>query len=180
MIQALFGCFLTLRCRIRRRSWLMTKKQVDHAECDRWHGEEIHGRNRFPMVSKEGKPVLGRDRPWRSFHPTRNGSLGKIKTEHAEFPMYPRAPQVGFSATIRKINSRTSFGVCFLPTYLRTLEISRQYISTASCWRSTRFSKTRFLRLRERRIRSRIQRKSRLNMARSYTRSTIGIPVVSC
>jgi hypothetical protein len=34
------------------------------------------------------------------------------------------APQVGFSATIWKINSRISLGVCFLPTCLRTLEIS--------------------------------------------------------
>src|SRR5271166_3749209 len=40
--------------------------------------------------------------------------------------------------------------------------------STASCCRSTRFSKTRFPRLRKRRIRTPIQRKSRLNMARSY------------
>ena len=37
------------------------------------------------------------------------------------------APQVGFLATIRKINSRTSFGVCFLPTCVRMLEISLQY-----------------------------------------------------
>jgi len=38
------------------------------------------------------------------------------------------ANQVGFSTSIRKINSRTSFGVRFLPTCLRTLEIRRQYI----------------------------------------------------
>jgi hypothetical protein len=41
------------------------------------------------------------------------------------------APQVGFSTTIRKINSRTSFGVGLLPTCLRTLEVSRQYIRKA-------------------------------------------------
>jgi hypothetical protein len=52
---------------------------------------EIHGRNRFPMVSKEGQPVLGPVRiSRRSLHPTGDGSLGKFKTEHAEFPMYPR------------------------------------------------------------------------------------------
>jgi hypothetical protein len=34
------------------------------------------------------------------------------------------APHVGFSATIRKINSRTSFDVCRLPTGLLTLEIN--------------------------------------------------------
>ena len=37
------------------------------------------------------------------------------------------APEVGFSATMRKINSRTSFGVCLRPIGLRTLEISFQY-----------------------------------------------------
>ena len=37
------------------------------------------------------------------------------------------APQVGFSTTIRKINSRTSFGVGFLPTRVLTLEVSFQY-----------------------------------------------------
>ncbi len=48
-----------------------------------------------------------------------------------------------------------------------------------SCCPSTRFSKTRFPRLRNRRIRAPIQRKSRLNMARSYTRSAIRSIVVS-
>ena len=49
------------------------------------------GRNRFPMVSKEGQPVLGPVRiSRRSLHPTGDGSLGKFKTDHAEFPMYPR------------------------------------------------------------------------------------------
>jgi hypothetical protein len=138
------------------------------------------------------------------------------------------APQVGLSATIRKLNSRTSFGVGLLPTCARTLEISLQYIrkpvrcqrttvsgvtmmrycfqadqtrraitqkslskrprrgrgcrrfSTASCCRSTRFSKTRFPRLRKRRIRAPIQRRSRLNMARSDTRATIGSLIASC
>ena len=28
--------------------------------------------------------------PWRSFHPTGDGSLGNIKTEHKEFAMYAR------------------------------------------------------------------------------------------
>jgi hypothetical protein len=52
--------------------------------------------------------------------------------------------------------------------------------NTARCFRSTRFSKTSFPWLRKTRIRARIQRKNRLNMARSYTKSTIGGLVVSC
>jgi hypothetical protein len=51
--------------------------------------------------------------------------------------------------------------------------------STASCCRSRRFSKTRFPRLRKRRISAPMQRKSRLHMARGHTRSQIGSFVVS-
>src|SRR5260221_3069233 len=48
------------------------------------------------------------------------------------------APQVGFSTTIRKINSRTSFGVGFLPTRVPTPEISFQYKrKPARCQRIT-------------------------------------------
>ena len=66
------------------------KKAVEHAEGNRWHREEIHGRNRFPMVAKEGQPAFGLVRTSRrSLHPTGDGSLGKLKTEHAEFPMDP-------------------------------------------------------------------------------------------
>jgi hypothetical protein len=34
-------------------------EEAVHAERDRWHGEEVHGRNRFPMVSKVGEPAFG-------------------------------------------------------------------------------------------------------------------------
>ena len=37
------------------------------------------------------------------------------------------APQLGFSATIRKINSRISIDVGLLPTRVLTLQISLQY-----------------------------------------------------
>ena len=36
------------------------EEAVEYAERDRWHCAEIHGRNRFPMVSKERQPALGR------------------------------------------------------------------------------------------------------------------------
>jgi hypothetical protein len=43
------------------------------------------------MVSKEGRPAFGGFRiSRRSFHPTGDGSLGGIKTEHAQFPINPR------------------------------------------------------------------------------------------
>ena|ERR1700733_14468280 len=115
MIQALVGCFVTLACRMRRRSWLMTNK---HAEGDRRSREEIHGRNRFSMVTKKGETALGwvrRNSPWMR-----------------------GAPQPGFAATIGKINSRVSFEVGLLPACLRALEISRQYIQKpVRCQRKT-------------------------------------------
>jgi len=53
-------------------------------------------------------------------------------------PWIRGAPQVGFSTTIRKINSRTSFGAGLLPTCFRTLEMSRQYIrKPVRCQRTT-------------------------------------------
>jgi hypothetical protein len=80
-----------LACRMRRRSRLMMKKQLEHAEGNRWNREETHGRNRFSMVSKEGQPTRGPVSVYRrSLHPTRDGSFRKFKTEHAEFPMNPR------------------------------------------------------------------------------------------
>ena len=32
------------------------KEAVEDAEGDRGHGEEVHGRNRFPVVRKKGAP----------------------------------------------------------------------------------------------------------------------------
>jgi len=67
------------------------EEAIEHAEGNRLHGKEVHGCNRFPMDSKEGQPALGPVRiSRRSFHPTGDGSLVKIKTEYEEFPMYPR------------------------------------------------------------------------------------------
>src|SRR5271156_2811944 len=90
MIQSLVGCFVTLTCRMCRRSWLMMN-HVRRALLLRWHREEIHGRNRFPMVAKEGQPALGPVRSSRRpLHPTGDGSLGKIQTEHAQFSVDAR------------------------------------------------------------------------------------------
>jgi len=67
------------------------EEAVEHAERDRWHGEEIHGRNGFPMVTKEGQPALGTGAiSRRSLYPTGDGSLGKIKAKHEKFPVNPR------------------------------------------------------------------------------------------
>ena len=64
------------------------KKAIEHTERDRWHGEEIHGRNRFPVITEKGKPARSRLRISRCpFHPTRERSLRDIKTEHEKLAM---------------------------------------------------------------------------------------------
>jgi hypothetical protein len=67
------------------------EKAVEHAEPDRRDGKEIHGRNRFPVVSKEREPTFGWFRlSRRPFHPTGNGSLRDIEAEHKKFAMDAR------------------------------------------------------------------------------------------
>ena len=34
------------------------KETVEHAECDRWHREEVHRRNRFPVILKKRAPAF--------------------------------------------------------------------------------------------------------------------------
>src|ERR1700694_1901857 len=196
-IHRLVGWFVTLKCRMRRRSWLMTKKQQSTPNV---------------IVGTVKKSIAAIASRWfrrkASQRLAGSGSLGarfiqreivlseRSKPSMRSSPWIRGAPQVGFSATIWKINSRTCFGVRLLPTCVRTLEISLQYIrkpvrcqrttvsgvttmracfhpdqnrrtttqkslssrpmlgrrcrrfSTASCCRSTRFSNSRFPRLR--------------------------------
>jgi hypothetical protein len=64
------------------------KKAIEHTERDRWHGEEIHRGNRFPVITEKGKPARGRLRISRCpFHPTRDRSLRDLETEHEKLAM---------------------------------------------------------------------------------------------
>lgn len=68
------------------------KETVEDAERDRGHCEEVHRRNRFPVILKKCAPTLG----WpgisgRPLHPARDGSLGDVKAQHEEFAMYARS-----------------------------------------------------------------------------------------
>src|SRR5258706_9762769 len=115
------------------------EEAIEHAEGDRRNREEVHRGNRFPVVAEKGKPARGRLRISRCpFHPTRDGSLRDVKTEHENLAMNAwRSPRWVLN-TIRKINSRTSFDVCRRPTGLLTLEISFQYKrNPALCQRTT-------------------------------------------
>ena len=70
------------------------EEAVEHAERDRRNGEEIHCGDRFPMVAQKREPTLGRlGVPRRSSHPTGNGSLRDIKTQHEELAVDARRSQ---------------------------------------------------------------------------------------
>jgi hypothetical protein len=137
------------------------EEAVEHTERNRWHGEEVHRRNRFPMVSKEGEPTFGRVKiSRRSFQPTGDRSLGELK----------RCQRTTVSGV-------TTMRDCFHPDQNRRTTTQKSLssgpmlgrgcrrFSTASCCRSTRFSNTRFPRLRKRRSSAPIQRRSRLYTA---------------
>ena len=67
------------------------EKAVEHTERDRGDRKEVHGRDGFAMVTQEGEPTLGRlVISGSSAHPTGNGSLGNIETQHQEFTVDAR------------------------------------------------------------------------------------------
>src|ERR1700694_3048038 len=140
-IHRLVGWFVTLKCRMRRRSWLMTKKQQSTPNV---------------IVGTVKKSIAAIASRWfrrkASQRLAGSGSLGarfiqreivlseRSKPSMRSSPWIRGAPQVGFSATIWKINSRTCFGVRLLPTCVRTLEMSLQYIRKPVRCQRTRVS----------------------------------------
>src|ERR1700674_514655 len=67
------------------------EEAVEHTEGDGWHREEIHRRDGFTVIPQKCEPTFGQFRvSRRSFHPTRNGSLGNVKPKHHEFAMNAR------------------------------------------------------------------------------------------
>jgi hypothetical protein len=64
-------------------SMIDDEKAVEHTECESWDGEEVHGSDSFSVVTQKGRPAPG----WLGIsgsptHPTGDGSLGDIETEH--------------------------------------------------------------------------------------------------
>src|SRR5215469_12091195 len=67
------------------------KEAVEDAEADRGHGEEVHGRNRFPVISKKSAPTLGwLGIPRNSLHPAGDTSLGYLEAQHEQFAVNAR------------------------------------------------------------------------------------------
>jgi hypothetical protein len=111
------------------------KEAVEHAERDRCHSEEIHGRNRFSMVSKEGQPGQDLSAPassngrWFS-RKDQNRACG-VPHESAVLPTLGSRQPSG-----KSIPESPSASVSFQPT--SGLWISLQYIrKPARCQRAT-------------------------------------------
>src|SRR5258707_13430209 len=69
------------------------KETVEDAERDRGHGEEVHRRNRFPVILKKRAPTVGWPGiPRRPLHPAGDGSLGDVKASMRSWPGIPRRP----------------------------------------------------------------------------------------
>ena len=67
------------------------KEAVEHAKCQRRHGEEVHRRNRLSVVVQECRPPLCRLKiPGRLPHPALHGSLRDVETEHLQLAMDAR------------------------------------------------------------------------------------------
>ncbi len=80
------------------------------------------------MIAKKGLPASDQFRiSGRSLHPTGDSSFGYVEAKHEQFAWMRGAPQVGFSATIRKIRSRTSWEILLRPTRFLIWEIILQY-----------------------------------------------------
>src|SRR6202165_3204863 len=68
------------------------KETVEDAERDRGHGEEVHRRNRFPVILKKRAPTFGWPGiPRRPLHPAGDGSLGDVKAQHEKLAVNARS-----------------------------------------------------------------------------------------
>jgi hypothetical protein len=77
------------------------KETVEDGECDGGHGEEVHGRNRFPVIRKKRTPTF--DWLGISWCPLRFIQRETVlsdtsKPNMSSSPWMRGAPQVGFSA----------------------------------------------------------------------------------
>ena len=115
------------------------EKAIEHPESDRWAVKESIA----AIPSQWSRRKASRRLAGSGFLGARFIQREIVLSESSKpsmrsSPWMRGAPQVGFSATIRKINSRTSFDVDLLPTGALALEISLQYRrNPARCQRTT-------------------------------------------
>src|SRR5215469_15685227 len=115
------------------------KETIQDTERKRGHGEEVHGSDCCTLISEKHQPAAG----WIgilacSFDPARYVRSEMSNPSLSSSPWIRGAPHVGFSATMRKIRSRTSLLIGFLPTGFRVREIQFQYSrKPVRCQRTT-------------------------------------------
>lgn len=67
------------------------EETVEDAEGERWHDEEIHRCDGFPVIAQESRPSFRRLGTSRRFpHPTQHSSFGNIEAEYLQFTMNTR------------------------------------------------------------------------------------------
>ena len=115
------------------------KEAVEDTEGDRGHGEEVHCRNRFPVIRKKRAPALGW--PELSRNPLRSAgdaSLAEIEAQPKQFAMNARRAAV-WVLRHHTENQLPNFRRQFFPTDLFSrLEIKLQYSrKPARCQQTT-------------------------------------------
>ncbi len=93
------------------------EKAIQDPEGQCRHSEEVHRCDRLAMVAEKCQPALGRIRILGARLTHRDTVRSEMsKPSLSSSPWMRGAPHVGFSATIRKISSRTSLLIGLLPT----------------------------------------------------------------
>jgi len=115
------------------------EEAVKHAECHCRHGEEIHRGDRFTVLLRNAAQRLAGSGFLGAFRIQRRTVRSEISYPSIfSSPWIRGAPQVLFSMTMRKMSSRSAFGVGFLPDRARAREIHFQYVlNPARCQRTT-------------------------------------------
>jgi len=82
------------------------EEAIEHTERDGGYRKEVHGGDRFTMVSQKSKPPFG----WfgisgRSAHPAGDGPLGNIDAQHQKFTVNTRCGHRGVPGAPLPANS---------------------------------------------------------------------------
>ena len=115
------------------------EEAIEYVKSERWHGEEVHRRDRLTVVAQKRRPSFCPVRASWNF-PIQRSTVRSEMSKPSIFssPWIRGAPHVRFSATMRKISSRSSLLVHLLPTRLPRRESQFQYsLNPARCQRTT-------------------------------------------
>jgi hypothetical protein len=115
------------------------EEAVENAKCNGRDREEIHSSYNFAVVLEKRIPSISlAGILWCPLNPTGNSAFRNIESELCSSPWTRGAPQVGFSATMRKMSSRSSLLIRFRPVRIRCRESQDQYSrKPARCQRTT-------------------------------------------